>query len=67
MGDLHKARFFFDKMVGYANHVGLCGEELEGPRAQHLGNFPQAFTLLALIRAAYDLDRRLSAAGMPAD
>ena len=62
MGDLHKARFFFEKMLGYANHVGLYGEEL-GPRAQHLGNFPQAFTHLALISAAYDLDRRLSAAG----
>ena len=62
MGDLHKARFFFEKMLGYANHVGLYGEQL-GPRAQHLGNFPQAFTHLALISAAYDLDRRLSAAG----
>src|SRR5262249_24834272 len=61
MGDLHKARFFFEKMLGYANHVGLYGEEL-GPQAQHLGNFPQAFTHLALISAAYDLDRRLSAA-----
>jgi GH15 family glucan-1,4-alpha-glucosidase len=62
MGDLQKARFFFEKMLGYTNHVGLYGEEL-GPRAQHLGNFPQAFTHLALISAAYDLDRRLSAAG----
>jgi GH15 family glucan-1,4-alpha-glucosidase len=62
MGDLPKARFFFEKMLGYANHLGLYGEEL-GPRAQHLGNFPQAFTHLALISAAYDLDRRLSAAG----
>jgi GH15 family glucan-1,4-alpha-glucosidase len=61
-GDLQKARFFFEKMLGYANHVGLYGEEL-GPRGQHLGNFPQAFTHLALISAAYDLDRRLSAAG----
>jgi GH15 family glucan-1,4-alpha-glucosidase len=62
MGDLHKARFFFEKMLGYASHLGLYGEEL-GPEAQHLGNFPQAFTHLALISAAYDLDRRLSAAG----
>jgi GH15 family glucan-1,4-alpha-glucosidase len=62
MGDLHKARFFFEKMLGYANHLGLYGEEL-GPQAQHLGNFPQAFTHLALISAAYDLDRRLSVAG----
>src|SRR6185295_12755588 len=62
VGDLQKARFFFEKMLGYANHVGLYGEEL-GPQAQHLGNFPQAFTHLALISAAFDLDRRLSAAG----
>jgi GH15 family glucan-1,4-alpha-glucosidase len=62
MGDLHQARFFFEKMLGYANRLGLYGEEL-GPRTQQLGNFPQAFTHLALISAAYDLDRRLSAAG----
>jgi GH15 family glucan-1,4-alpha-glucosidase len=62
LGDLHQARFFFEKMLGYANHLGLYGEEL-GPQAQHLGNFPQAFTHLALISAAYDLDRRLSVAG----
>ena len=64
MGDVLKARHFLEKMLGYANHVGLYGEEL-GPRAQHLGNFPQAFTHLALISAAYDLDRRLSQAGHP--
>jgi GH15 family glucan-1,4-alpha-glucosidase len=62
LGDLPKARFFFEKMLGYANHLGLYGEQL-GPQAEHLGNFPQAFTHLALISAAYDLDRRLSAAG----
>ncbi len=58
-GDLEKARFYFEKMLGYANHLGLYGEEL-GHRGEHLGNFPQAFTHLALISAAYDLDRRLS-------
>ncbi len=62
MGDLEKARFYFEKMLGYANHLGLYGEEL-GPRGQHLGNFPQAFTHLALISAAFDLDRRLDTAG----
>src|SRR5262245_19181279 len=62
MGDLHQARLFFEKMLGYASHLGLYGEEL-GLQAQHLGNFPQAFTHLALISAAFDLDRRLSAAG----
>ena len=61
-GDVLQARHFMEKMLGYATHVGLYGEQL-GPRTQHLGNFPQAFTHLALISAAFDLDRRLSAAG----
>jgi GH15 family glucan-1,4-alpha-glucosidase len=61
-GDLQKARFLFEKMLGYANHVGLYAEEI-GPAGEHLGNFPQAFTHLALISAAYDLNRRLSSAG----
>ena len=61
-GDLQKARFLFEKMLGYASHVGLYAEEI-GPAGEHLGNYPQAFTHLALISAAYDLDRRLSRAG----
>jgi GH15 family glucan-1,4-alpha-glucosidase len=51
-------------MLGYANHLGLYSEEL-GPRAEHLGNFPQAFSHLALISAAHCLDREMDAAGMP--
>ena len=62
-GDLKRARFLFEKMLGYANHLGLYAEEL-GPAGEHLGNFPQAFTHLALISAAYYLDRALSAAEM---
>ena len=58
-GDLNQARFLFEKMLGYANHVGLFAEEL-GPAGEHLGNFPQAFTHLALISAAHYLDRALS-------
>jgi len=65
LGDLEQARFYFEKILGYANHVGLYGEQL-GQRGEHLGNFPQAFTHLALISAAYDLDRRLSATGRTA-
>jgi len=61
-GDLEKARFLFEEMLGYANHVGLYGEEL-GPSGEHLGNFPQALTHLSLISAAYDLNRRLSESG----
>jgi GH15 family glucan-1,4-alpha-glucosidase len=59
---LRKARLYFEKMLGYANHVGLYAEEL-GIHGEHLGNYPQAFTHLALISAAYDIDRRLNQAG----
>ena len=61
-GDPRKARFLFEKMLGYANHVGLYSEEL-GPSAEQLGNFPQAFTHMALISAAFELNRRLDTAG----
>jgi GH15 family glucan-1,4-alpha-glucosidase len=65
LGDLEQARYYFEKMLGYANHLGLYGEQL-GHRGEHLGNFPQAFTHLALISAAFDIDRRLSATGRTA-
>ncbi len=58
-GELDKARFIFEKISGYANHLGLYAEEL-GPRGEHLGNFPQAFTHLALISAAHNLNRALA-------
>ncbi len=58
-GQLEKAQLRFEKMLGYANHLGLYSEQL-GSNGQHLGNFPQAFTHLALISAATYLDRVLS-------
>jgi len=61
-GDLEKAQLLFEKLLGYANHLGLYSEEL-GANGQHLGNFPQAFTHLALISAATYLDRALSGTG----
>jgi GH15 family glucan-1,4-alpha-glucosidase len=61
-GDLDQARYCFEKMLGYANHLGLFPEEL-GPAGEHLGNFPQAFTHIGLISAAYYLDRELSRRG----
>jgi GH15 family glucan-1,4-alpha-glucosidase len=57
-GRLEEARHIFEKMLGYANHLGLYAEET-GPRGEALGNFPQAFTHLSLISAAYNLDRAL--------
>ena len=58
-GELEKAQLLFEKLLGYANHLGLYSEEL-GADGRHLGNFPQAFTHLALISAASYLDRALS-------
>ncbi len=55
---LDQARLIFEKMLGYANHLGLYAEET-GPSGEALGNFPQAFTHLALISAAFNLDRAL--------
>ncbi len=60
-GEVQKARLFFEKMLGYANHLGLFSEQL-GPSGEHLGNYPQAFTHLGLISAAHNLDRNLSVA-----
>jgi GH15 family glucan-1,4-alpha-glucosidase len=57
-GRLHQARYAFEKMLTYANHVGLFAEEI-GPTGEQLGNFPQAFTHLALIAAAIALDEQL--------
>lgn len=57
-GQLDKARLYFEKMLGYSNHLGLYAEQL-GFRGDHLGNFPQAFTHLGLISAAYNLDKQL--------
>jgi len=59
---LDEARLRFEQMLGYANHLGLYAEEL-GMRGEAMGNYPQAFTHMALISAAYNLDRRLGAGG----
>jgi GH15 family glucan-1,4-alpha-glucosidase len=57
-GRLREARYAFEKMFTYANHVGLFAEEV-GPSGEQLGNFPQAFTHLSLIMAATALDDAL--------
>lgn len=58
-GQLEKARFYFEKMLGYANHLGLYSEQL-GFEGEHIGNFPQALTHMGLIGAAYNLDQQLN-------
>ncbi|MCH9608774.1 MAG: Trehalase [Chlamydiales bacterium] len=58
-GQLEKARYYFEKMLAYANHVGLYAEQI-GLQGEHLGNFPQAFTHLGMISAAYNLNQNLN-------
>jgi GH15 family glucan-1,4-alpha-glucosidase len=58
-GEVEKATEYFEKLLGYANHLGLFAEQI-GMRGEHLGNFPQAFTHLSLISAALQLDKSLN-------
>jgi GH15 family glucan-1,4-alpha-glucosidase len=55
---LDDARLLFEQILGYANHLGLYSEQT-GASGEALGNFPQAFTHIALISAAFNLDRAL--------
>jgi len=57
-GRLEEARLTFEKMLGYANHLGLYAEEISST-GEALGNFPQAFTHLGLISAAFNINRAL--------
>ena len=57
-GRKEEARLIFEKMLSYANHLGLYAEEV-GQSGEALGNFPQAFTHMGLISAAFNLDRAL--------
>jgi GH15 family glucan-1,4-alpha-glucosidase len=59
MGETKKARLFFEKMLSYANHLGIYAEQI-GLHGEQLGNYPQAFTHLGLISSAYFLNRQLS-------
>jgi GH15 family glucan-1,4-alpha-glucosidase len=65
-GRLEEARLAFEKMLTYANHLGLYAEEISRT-GQQQGNFPQALTHLALISAAFNLDRALDSQTAAAD
>ncbi len=62
-GRLDEARLIFEKILSYANHLGLYAEELS-VTGEQLGNFPQAFAHIGLISAAYNLDRALGSQRM---
>jgi pentatricopeptide repeat protein len=65
-GRLDEARLTFEKMLTYGSRLGLYSEEI-APTGEQVGNFPQAFSHLALINAAVNLDAQLSQNGVGHD
>ncbi len=57
IGEVKKARALCEKLLSYASPLGLYAEELDPRSGRHMGNFPQAFTHLALINAVMHVIR----------
>jgi GH15 family glucan-1,4-alpha-glucosidase len=62
-GEIERAEELFDRLSGYASDLGLLGEEVDAATGEQLGNFPQAFSHIGLIKAAWDIDRTRAEAG----
>jgi alpha,alpha-trehalase len=56
-GEVERAERLFDQLVGYANDLGLLGEEIDTANGEQLGNFPQAYSHIGVITAAWDIDQ----------
>jgi GH15 family glucan-1,4-alpha-glucosidase len=56
-GEVERAEALFAQLAGYANDLGLLGEEIDTVSGEQLGNFPQAYSHIGLITAAYEIDR----------
>jgi GH15 family glucan-1,4-alpha-glucosidase len=56
-GEIARAEELFDKLVSYANDLGLLAEEIDTSGGEQLGNFPQAFSHIGLITAAWEIDK----------
>jgi len=56
-GEVERAEQLFAQLSGYANDLGLLAEEIETSTGEQLGNFPQAFSHIGLITAAYEIDK----------
>jgi GH15 family glucan-1,4-alpha-glucosidase len=59
LGQLNEAQRMFEKAISFSNHVGLFSEMVDPDTGEFLGNYPQAFTHIALIHTARNLDRAL--------
>jgi GH15 family glucan-1,4-alpha-glucosidase len=56
-GEIERAEALFDKLASYANDLGLLAEEIDTANGELLGNFPQAFSHIGLITAAWEIDK----------
>ena len=56
-GEIDRAEALFDQLVGYANDLGLLGEEVDTSTGEQLGNFPQAYSHIGFITAAWEIDQ----------
>jgi GH15 family glucan-1,4-alpha-glucosidase len=56
-GELDRAETLFDQLAGYANDLGLLAEEIDTSSGEMLGNYPQAFSHIGLITAAWEIDK----------
>jgi alpha,alpha-trehalase len=65
-GELERAEALFDRLAGYANDLGLLAEEVDSASGELLGNFPQAFSHIGLINAAWRIDEARRDGGEPA-
>jgi len=65
-GQVARARAVFERAIGYRNDVGLLAEEVDGETGELLGNFPQAFSHIGLVNAAWaiaEAERRTGSTG----
>jgi GH15 family glucan-1,4-alpha-glucosidase len=56
-GELERAQELFDRLAGYANDLGLLGEEIDTATGEQLGNYPQAYSHIGLITSAWQIDQ----------
>ena len=59
MGRTEEALRIFKDLLGYSSHLGLYSEEIDPETLEFMGNFPQAFSHMGLIMAAFELDSAL--------
>jgi GH15 family glucan-1,4-alpha-glucosidase len=62
-GEIERAEALYDQLAGYANDLGLLGEEIDTANGEQLGNFPQAYSHIGLITSAAEIDKAKAARG----